>query len=150
MNIRYLIFGVLLAACCSDIAIADMTFSYDGTATYDLQPATMVLTISGATVTGTLSKTGICDQNIRLTDTNLILTGGVTGEWEGTGTIAGVWTGGDSICGKQLTIDDGYPQKGTFTITKDGDTVKLLRTGDAPLPSGWTYDFAATGQVYTG
>jgi hypothetical protein len=152
MNMMHLIFLILVVVCCSDIVIADMTFSYSGTATYDLQPATMVLTISGTTVTGTLIKEGVCKPNIRLTDTNLRLTGALTGEWEGTGTIAGNWTGGDSICMDQLTINDppGWPQAGTFIITKEGDTVKLLRTGNPPLPSGWTYNFGATGKVYTG
>jgi len=152
MNIMHLIILILIVVCCSDIVIADMTFSYSGTATYDLQPATMVLTISGTTVTGTLIKEGVCKPNIRLTDTNLRLTGALTGEWEGTGTIAGNWTGGDSICMDQLTINDppGWPQAGTFIITKEGDTVKLLRTGNLPLPSGWTYNFGATGKVYTG
>jgi hypothetical protein len=85
----------------------------------------------------------------RLTETTLVLTGTLTGAWEGTGTILGNWTGGDKVCGNQLTVADGYPQNGTFTITMRGKTVQLLRTGAPPLPSGWTYDFGPTGRTYT-
>ena len=140
---------VLVLSCSGVVVAASMDFGYSGVATYDGQPATMDLVITGTAVTGTLFKVGVCEPNIRLTSTNLVLTGTLTGVWEGTGTIAGTWTGGDSVCGNQLTIADGYPQTGTFTITKQGNTVKLLRTGTAPLPSGWTYDFGATGKVYS-
>lgn len=144
-----LIVLITLYLCSNGMVLAtSMTFGYTGVATYDNQPATMNLVITGTTVTGTLTKPGICESNIRLTNTNLALTGTLTGGWEGTGTITGTWTGGDTVCGNQLTIADGYPVAGTFTITTQGNTVRLLRTGAAPLPSGWTYDFGATGNVY--
>jgi hypothetical protein len=152
MKKRYVILWLFLAVCYSGIVFAaNMTFNYDrGVATYDGQPATMTLVISGTVVTGTLNKKGVCESNIRLTDTNLALTGTLTGVWEGNGIINGTWTGGDSICGQQLTITHGYPANGTFTITKQGNTVKLLRTGAPPLPSGFTYNFGETGKIYTG
>lgn len=129
---------------------ADMTFAYSGEATYDELPATMNLAFTKSQVTGTLSKPGVCESNVHLTTTTLTLTGTLSGgSWEGDGVITGTWTGGDTMCGTQLTITDGYPQQGTFTISYDGSSVQLLRTGAAPLPSGWTYDFGPTGQVYT-
>jgi hypothetical protein len=152
MKTWYLILIVILLLICasSGAPAPDMTFEYSGVATYDGLPATMNLAITGTQVKGTLSKPGVCESNVRLTTTSLTLTGTVSGgSWEGDGSISGTWTGGDSVCGNQLTIADGYPQQGTFTITSDENTVQLLRTGAAPLPSGWTYDFGATGKVYT-
>lgn len=150
---RY-IFVILVAifviCIASGVFAADASFGYSGVATYDGQPATMLLSITGSQVTGSLSKPGVCESNIHLTTTTLALTGVLAGgSWEGTGTITGTWIGGDTMCGTQLTIADGYPQQGTFTISYDGSKVQLLRTGAAPLPSGWTYDFGPTGQEYT-
>jgi hypothetical protein len=152
MKLFIRILGFLLVLLISGSAYAaDMTFAYAGVATYDQQPATMNLAFTGTQVTGSLSKPGICEPGIRLTSTTLTLTGTLTGgPWEGIGTISGTWTGGDTVCASQLTLADGYPQQGTFTITADDRVVKLLRTGAAPLPSGWTYDFGPTGQVYSG
>jgi len=145
-----LICSIMVIISANVVYAADANFAYSGVATYDEQPATMNLAITGTAVTGTLSKPGVCESNIRLTSTTLTLNGALAGgSWEGSGTISGTWTGGDSVCGTQLTIADGYPQQGTFTISYDGSTVQLLRTGAAPLPSGWTYDFGPTGQVYT-
>lgn len=142
---------ILVALCIGQVFASDMTFAYTGVATYDEQPASMTLDVTGNQVTGTLTKPGVCESGIRLTSTTLMLTGVLSGgPWEGTGTISGTWTGGDTICGTQLTEADGYPQQGTFTISANDQAVQLLRTGAAPLPSGWTYDFGPTGQVYQG
>jgi hypothetical protein len=150
-KIYWLVFLLLaIIVTSSTVLAAGINFPYSGVATYDGQPATMDLTITGTAVTGTLNKPGVCESNIRLTTTALVLTGILTGPWEGSGTITGNWTGGDTVCGNQLTLADGYPQQGTFTISKQGKKVQLLRTGGAPLPSGWTYDFGATGKTGAG
>lgn len=115
-----------------------------GYATYDGQNASMELKFSGANVTGSLKKDGACEPNIRLTETRLTLTGTiVSGNWsDGTATINGNWTGGDWLCGDWLTATNGYPRNGTFTISRQGNNIRLLRTGPTPvLPTGWTYDF---------
>ena len=147
---KVLVVGLIVFAFCGSVMAQQMTYQYSGYATYDNQPATMTLTFARTGVTGTLSKEGECGDGIRLTETRLALTGSLTGQWEGTGVITGTWTGGDSVCGNPLTAADGYPQNGTFKITMTGNTVQLLRTGAPPLPSGYTYDFGATGRVYSG
>ena len=66
-----------------------------------------------------MHKEGVCEDDFRLTSTDLEFTGTLSGGlWEGTGSIQGIWTGGDYACDNLLTLADGYPNQGTFTIVK--------------------------------
>ena len=132
---------------------AGEAFQYQkGQTDYDYQPCWMRFDISGDVVShGILEKEGTCETNIHLTKTILNFNGSVVnGPWEGnngTATITGTWTGGDSLCGKQLTDADGYPQAGTFTIFQQNGQIVLKRTGTSPLPTDYQYLFPPTGKT---
>jgi hypothetical protein len=117
-------------------------FGSSGRALYDGQPATLSLVFQGTSVTGRMEKEGVCRQGIRLTRTVLQLVGTLAGDWEGGAgaRIDGTWTGGDSVCGTQLTLADGYPLAGTFTIMRGtGGRIALERLGTDT--GQWQYEF---------
>lgn len=127
----------------ADFNFQGRTYGHSGQSLYDFQPATLSLVFNGTAMTGTMVKIGVCESNVRLTQTTLNLVGTLTaGSWENTALgaqIDGTWVGGDSVCGNQLTPVDGYPVNGTFTIVRGTDgRIVLERLGGA---EGWSYEF---------